>query len=617
MFQVWIKAEQLLIRIKTTNHLKPLAALGTLVLSLIVLWPILSSPFSGDDAADSLVPMQLKYLGQSPWSFITEYTSNWASTQGRFFPIAATTGVFSHFFFPGRAEYKIVQLLVVLASLLLLGILVSKIFRNFYAGIIAVLVLNTCLQVHVQYDPLTQFSLQQPGLMIYILSSLILFVSALRSGSSLKYLLSAVFYLFALLTYESTVLLWPIYFLLACIERPKKIIKPIAMSAAPAFIVGVNLIWLRSRITTTSPGYTSNFDPARFSETFVKQALGSLPMSYSELRTPPFIQSFPDHLQFNSIWWLLGTGISVLLILLALPRVDSLSHKLNVGIIFLGLVVWFVPAFVVAQTVRWQNELVMGNAYITWFQGSFGFTLIAIGIILECKILLAKFRKSVLIIALSLLALIIGIATSSVITNNPPAVAQYNPGYKWPREVFENSIQAGVFSEVSAKQPVLALGADWWFDPAFVYWWGGPKIERMDSQNANVGWQSCLAEPQTCINRIGYKKVVIALGNDWDSLQKSSPKVVIVGQLNLMTGVPGAVSSAIVSAPRIYVEFPKQFGSSSELKAHCQQWAETRVSEKMSSVETKDVVILKNTNKTCLVEFSSRISFDAYKFNLS
>jgi hypothetical protein len=84
-----------------------------------------------------------------------------------------------------------------------------------------------------------------------------------------------------------------------------------------------------------------------------------------------------------------------------------------------------------------------------------------------------------------------------------------------------------------------------------------------------------------------------------------------------MTGVPGAVSSAIVSAPRIYVEFPKQFGSSSELKAHCQQWAETRVSEKMSSVETKDVVILKNTNKTCLVEFSSRISFDAYKFNLS
>jgi hypothetical protein len=116
---------------------------------------------------------------------------------------------------------------------------------------------------------------------------------------------------------------------------------------------------------------------------------------------------------------------------------------------------------------------------------------------------------------------------------------------------------------------------------------------------------------------LGYEKVAIALGNDWESLQKSSPKVVMVGQLSLMNGVPGEVSSAVVVAPRIYVEFPAQFASPSELQAHCQQWAEARVSEKMSSVETKDVVILKTTNKTCLVEFSSRISFDAYKFNLS
>jgi hypothetical protein len=116
---------------------------------------------------------------------------------------------------------------------------------------------------------------------------------------------------------------------------------------------------------------------------------------------------------------------------------------------------------------------------------------------------------------------------------------------------------------------------------------------------------------------LGYEKVVVALGNDWDSLQKSSPKVVMVGKLNLMKGVPGVVSSAVVGAPRIYVEFPTQFASPSKLQAHCQQWAEARVSEKMSLVETKDVVILKNTNKTCLVEFSSRISFDAYKFNLS
>ena len=610
---IWI-SEKLNIRNRTHKFV---LAIAVGISTLILLWPIVGSPFSGDDTFDSIIPMKLHYTGQSPWSYINDYVSGWAAREGRFFPVAASVGTFSHYFFTGRVEYKIVQLIIVLVAIFLFALFVSKLFRNFFAGVLSVMIINTCLQIHVQYDPLIQFSLQQPFLLSMISGSLLCFVCGIRSMKNWQLVGSAIFYCLALLTYESALLIWPIFMILLFVERPKQMLKNALMVTLPAVIVGLNLVRLRSQVSTTSAGYTSNFELEDLTTTFAKQAIGSLPMSFSELRPPPFMQSFPQHLNFVSIWWLIGVGISVTLVLVVLPKVSGPNRRLNLGIILLGSVLWFVPAFVVAQTVRWQNELVLGNAYITWFQGSFGFTLVAIGIILECKILLAKFPKSVSISALSLLALIIGIATSSVITNNPQAVAQFNPGSKWPREVFENSIQAGVFSEVSAKQPVLALGADWWFDPAFVYWWGGPKIERMDSQNANDSWQSCLAEPQTCINRIGYEKVVVALGNDWDSLQKSIPKVVMVGKLSLMTGVPGAVSSAVVVAPRIYVEFPSQFRSPSESKAHCQQWAETRVSEKMSSVETKDVVILKNTNKRCLVEFSSRISFDAYKFNLS
>ena len=610
---IWI-SEKLNIRNRTHKFV---LAIAVGISTLILLWPIVGSPFSGDDTFDSIIPMKLHYTGQSPWSYINDYVSGWAAREGRFFPVAAIVGTFSHYFFTGRVEYKIVQLIIVFVAIFLFALFVSKLFRNFFAGVLSVMIINTCLQIHVQYDPLIQFSLQQPFLLSMISGSLLCFVCGIRSKNNWQLAGSAIFYSLALLTYESALLIWPIFIILLFVERPKQVLKNALTITVPAVIVGLNLVRLRSQVSTTTAGYTSDFELGRLTTTFAKQAIGSLPMSFSELHPPPFMQSFPGHLNLTSIWWLIGVGISVILVPVVLPKVSSPNHRLNLGIILLGSVLWFMPAFVVAQTVRWQNELVLGNAYITWFQGSFGFTLIAIGIILECKLLLAKFSKSVSISALSLLALIIGIATSSVITNNPQAVAQYNPGYKWPREVFENSIQAGVFSEVSAQQPVLALGIDWWFDPSFVYWWGGPKIERMDSQNANVSWQSCLAEPQTCINRIGYEKVVVALGNDWDSLQKSSPKVVMVGKLSLMTGVPGAVSSAIVSAPRIYVEFPKQFRSPSELKGHCQQWAELRVPEKMSPVEAEDVTIVKTTNKTCLVEFSSRISFDAYKFNLS
>ena len=288
--------------------------IGTFIHSLIVLWPILASPFSGDDTFDSMVPMQLQYSGQSSWSFIDGYVSNWSANEGRFFPVAALTGVFSHYFFTGRIEYKIAQLVAVLIALAVFAVFISKLFKNFFAGFLAVLILNTCLQMHAQYDPLFQFSLQQPFLMTVISGSLLLFVYGLRCEGNWKLLISATLYLVALLTYESSLLIWPIFLLLTLIERPRGLVKPVIISVAPAVVVGLNLLRLRSKVTTTSAGYTSNFEFATLAKTFAKQAIGSLPMSYSELNTPPFLQSFPDHLHFGSIWWLLSVGISVVLV---------------------------------------------------------------------------------------------------------------------------------------------------------------------------------------------------------------------------------------------------------------------------------------------------------------
>ena len=41
--------------------------LGAYLHSLLITWPILGSAFSGDDTFDSMVPMKLKYSGQSTW----------------------------------------------------------------------------------------------------------------------------------------------------------------------------------------------------------------------------------------------------------------------------------------------------------------------------------------------------------------------------------------------------------------------------------------------------------------------------------------------------------------------------------------------------------------------
>lgn len=578
--------------------------------SIIILWPILGSPFSGDDTFDSMVPMQLKYSGQSSWSFIDGYVSNWSLKEGRFFPVAAVTGTFGHYFFTGRVEYKIAQLIVVLIALFVFVLFVSKLFKNFFAGVLAVLILNTCLQMRVQYDPLFQFSLQQPFLMTVISGSLLFFICGVRSDKYWKLIISAGLYCLALLTYESALLIWPIFVLLIFIERPKKFIKIALISATPALVVGLNLVRLRSKVSTTSAGYTSNFEFARLAKTFAKQAIGSLPMSYSELRTPPFLLSFPEHLHFGSFWWLISVGLSMLLAVLVFPRIVSTSHRLNIGIALVGLVLWLVPALVVAQTVRWQNELVLGNAYITWFQGSFGFTLIAIGILLECKMFLAKFPKAVSICGISVFALFIGVATSSVVTNNPRAVAQFNPGYLWPRETFESAIELGVFDEVSAKDPVLALGAEWWLNAPFVSWWGGPRIEQMDSQRAEAQWGSCMADPNTCLERMGYTNVVTTYGYDL-----SGPRVVMVGGAKSLGGSIGSVTSALIVGPRVFIDYPSNSPSKLDSEQRCLAWSKEKITKLMGSFEIGDAEVLEAKKESCLLRFSSRITFDAYQFN--
>ena len=145
--------------------------IGAYLHSLLIIWPVLRSAFSGDDTFDSMVPMQLNYSDQSTWSYISQYTSNWARNEGRFFPGAATIGMFAHYLFTERAEYKIVQMLFVLAALTVFGIFVAKLFRSIYYGVVSVLILNISMQMRVQYDALFQFSLQQPSVVILLFTS--------------------------------------------------------------------------------------------------------------------------------------------------------------------------------------------------------------------------------------------------------------------------------------------------------------------------------------------------------------------------------------------------------------------------------------------------------------
>lgn len=586
--------------------------IGAYLHSLLITWPILGSAFSGDDTFDSMVPMQLKYSGQSTWSYISQYTSNWARNEGRFFPGAATIGMFAHYLFTERAEYKIIQMLFVLAAFTAFGIFVTKLFRSIYYGVLSVLILNVSMQMRVQYDALFQFSLQQPSVVILLFTSFTLYLSGLRKDKKSNLFLAAIAYLIAMLTYESTILLWPVFPLILLMERPKKYRMVLTTTLVFPMVIALNLLRLRSKVGMNSSGYVSNFDGVVLVKTFLKQAVGSIPMSYAEIHTPGFLERFPQHVHPGSVLWLTAIGTSVVVTSVALRRCGNLSHIQNLYFVLIGFIMWAVPALVVAQTVRWQQELTIGNSYITVFQSSFGFGLVAIGLISELKLLLSNSRR-LLPLALSFMFLAAtAIATSSVITNNPRAVAQFNPGYLWPRETFERSIQFGVFGGVPVDSKVLGLNREWWFNAPFVLWFGGPKLTTLDSPINVSEWGNCIFDADTCLARQGYSHVMTNYGR-----YPSEPRVVIVGKAVKMIGGDGVIEGTQITSPRVFIDYPTKSNSLRESNGRCLAWGVDRVGHVYGVVDDIDVMVLKSDESSCLLGFSDNVSFDLYQFTAS
>ena len=592
--------------------LKSFLALFAAAHTLIVLWPILGSAFSADDTFDSMVPMQLQYSGQSNWSFINTYTSNWARNEGRFFPVAVIIGFYSHNLFPGRTEYKVAQLVLAIIAILMFGLFVGYLLKNFYSGIVAVLVLTICMQMRVQYDALFQFSFQQPSVMIMFLGSLVLFISGIRHSKHVRVIMSGSVYLLVLLTYETTVLLWPIFLLIVLFERPKKFFSPLMISAFFPTIVALNLLRLRNKVQSSAAGYTSDFELARLGKTFVRQAVGSIPMTYSEINTPGFLQAFPQHMHPESFLWLLAIAMGIIVSVLGVKRMSENCHRQNLFLALMGLGLWSVPALVVAQTVRWQDELTLGNAYITVFQGSFGFALVAIALLSEFKLLIQNRSKFLPVGLMSIFSVLVLVATSSVVTNNSRAVAQFNPGYLWPRETFESSIESGIFGEVPEGSKVLALAPEWWFNAPFVLWWGGPKLETIISPMNNAEWADCISVAGTCVDRLGISHVIATFGRT-----TTEPRVVVVGALLKMTGENGEIKGLTIATPRIFVDYPTRSSSLIDSKSRCLGWGKDRVGYVSGKVDDVDITLLKYNESSCLLDFSDKVSFNPYQFTAS
>lgn len=597
--------------IKRLNNVVLLSAM-TLLTAFAVLWPIIQSPFSADDTFDSFIPMQMRFSGTTYWHTVRSISENWSTTQGRFFPGAVAIGVLSHVLFPGREEYKIAQLCFVMLALFMFAFFVKVLTKNIYASLLAVLIVIVSLQFRAQYDGLFQFSLQQPSIIILFFLSATCFVIGLRNNQWRYILLSAFLFLGVMLVYETTLLFWPLFALVVFIERPKRKWWYLSSSAVMPFLVALNLLRLRQAATGTTDGYTSNFAFEPLSLTFLRQSIGTLPLSYSSIRPPKFLETFPSYIDISSPKWWLVTVCIVIVAVSSLTHLPNLNQTTIGCMALLGLLIWFVPALVVAQTTRWQEELTLGNTYITSFQGVFGFSILLLAGCLLVREHHLEIPKAVLTSLFTAFVLLIVLAGSSVLGNNSRVIEQFKPGYLWPRESFESSIRVGVFGNVPKDSKVLALTAEWWFNAPLVSWFGGPKLTSIDSPMNTAEWADCVSISETCLSRRGYSYVMNTYGRF-----PNEPRVVLVGRAEKMTGIDGEIKAIRLNSPRIFIDYPTKSNSLIESESRCLGWGKDRVGNVNGAVDDADVTVLKFDISSCLLGFSDKVSFNPYQFTTS
>lgn len=578
-----------------------------LALAAVVLWPVIGSPYSGDDTFDSLHPMNLHFSGQSPWSLIWEITNSWRTNQGRFFPGAVTIGVTAQYFLSTIAVYKAAQLIVVLVGLSLFVLFTRLVTRSGRAALLCGLLVVATFQFRVQYDPILQFSLQQPSLMILVLLTAIFAILGARRNNHSFFVAAVLAYSFALLTYETTVLLSPAIVFVVAFENRERWMWRSLYFVGPAFLAVTNLLYLRGRVQTSAPGYTSNLDPGRLIPTFFRQTVGAVPLSYAQLNTPPFIQKFPQFLDVRQARSWVVVVLVVVLCVIAFRKMPVVANKSLLTMAGVGCSLWFIPALVVSQTVRWQDEVVLGNAYIPVYLEYFGFALTGGAIVLFGRRVIQ--RKSIVwgrIAAIPLVGLI-ALGTLAATSNNRLAVAQYYPGYLWPRQVFERAIERQVFDEVPDNTTVFSPTGQHWHTAPFIFWWGGPKFESVTQPLNSATYAACLADIGSC--NAAHGAVFVPYG-----IYPTEIRAVLLAQEFRIDGGTDGLTSIVVKRPTVYVELLREFKTQSARESRCRKWLSSRLGAAGASVELSQVGVIRSESNWCLLSVQDGPEIDALTF---
>src|SRR5438132_4419905 len=178
-----------------------------LLIDVVALSPMLDCGYTSDDLGNSCMPGILATRNTNAFSFAAEQILGWTTRCGRFFPLAFVMMPFFTYV-RGLLVYRIIGLLLILFNIYLFRCLIGRLTNSPRLGLAAALLPPLLFQFRLTNDPILSFCLLFPLLCTYLMASLLLFDHYLEHRRTWQLLLSAGFYVLAMLTYE---IAWPFF----------------------------------------------------------------------------------------------------------------------------------------------------------------------------------------------------------------------------------------------------------------------------------------------------------------------------------------------------------------------------------------------------------------------
>lgn len=191
--------------------------------------PVLRSSWLGDDWPISQTPYWIQWrYGELDFQKILQealyWNDQWMRGPGRFYPLTWVESRFTFAYLTGMQEYKIFQYSLLLMVTFLLTFYTFRITRSHTQSLITLIILPIFLQFRRDFDPHVGFANMLSSLLIkFLIASILLTYINEQKKKSYKIIisiLSAIFYLGALCTYEFAFLLLPA--LLLSIQQKEK-----------------------------------------------------------------------------------------------------------------------------------------------------------------------------------------------------------------------------------------------------------------------------------------------------------------------------------------------------------------------------------------------------------